>query len=435
MQSQYQVSQGLTTALGGVIQAINDIDQLLQLLQLLGAQIPSWAQPLLNDLLNLKYLLSQLNVNGGLQLTNATGPMNYTAQESWQDVELVTPDGTQIGLTPNQDGGSGYFTFRSPPAYGVQTCSGLATFDKHDLEGALSGIVPPLLDAIVRYETCKNNGPCYDTLSQALAALIDCAQFTPPPPPPDQAVDAGLQCGQDSDCTQCQIDTDVVCAQNGQFKYACREGCRNNYDCSFSTYCDSTLTPRDCTHASWPDGGPSATATPTGSAGGSCATDHDCNNGQPGSGTYCSGASDAGPGTCASGCNGRDNFACATGDVCTDNFAAGGTSCFTLDSSNKYSNVTDTGCSGPGLGPSTDAGVVPSAATLLCNTTSGAVLSELTNFLASLTLQFGVASVAGTCTVQDATSLTNGVWTGELAFVPLTGTFSANQTSGPDAGP
>ncbi len=439
MQSQYEVSQGMTNALGGVIQALNDIQQMLQLVQVLlqatgsSVQIPAWVNPLLNDLLNIRYVLSKLDVNGNLALSNASGPMSYTAQETWQDVELVTPNGTQIGLSQDADGGNGYFYFTSPPAYGVQTCSGTAIFDKHDLEGALAGIIPPLLDAVVRYETCYVNtsGPCFQTLNDALQAMIDCAQFTPPPPPPDQAVDAGLSCGLDSDCNQCRPDTSAICDTQTS---SCVYGCNSNYDCGAGYYCDSTQSPPGCVGGL--TGSASAT-TVSGQTGGACQTDSDCSNGKPGTGVFCQGGGDGGSGTCTAGCNGVDNWACANGDICVWNPTYTAKGCYTLQGQDggtpAFQSKTDTGC--PCLGcEQTDAGTPESSATKLCDSLSGKLLSELTSFLTQLTFQMGVASVEGSCTVASQTSLTNGVWNGSLAFVPLTGSFSADQTSGPDGG-
>jgi len=431
---QYEMAQALATAIGGVVQAINDIDQLMQLLQALGAPIPSWVTTLMGDLLNLQYLLSQIDVGNRLVLIDGANSMTYTAEEIWQNVTLVTPAGATVSLTPDKDGGSGYFYFTSPPPYTVTTCSGTATFDEHDLEGALAGIIPPLLDAITQLATCNSGGPCYYSFQQAIQALIDCGQFTPTP-----AYDAGpiyafgQSCSTDAECTNCALAEDLVCKSG-----TCNYGCENNYDCQGGFYCDAKF-----------DGGPDClppvllTTTQTsvsGKVGASCLVEGDCSGGKPGSGTFCeypvndagySILNDAGEavGTCTAGCNGSDNFACAATDVCAGVPGMfGSSSCYTVDTSTQtVYDKQDTGCTGPGQPLPTDAGI--SLATALCNSVSGALLQELTTFLNNITFNFGVATVEGTCTVQSATALTNGVWNGDVVFVPITGTFSANQTS------
>jgi hypothetical protein len=436
---QYEMAQALATAIGGVVQAVNDIDQLMQLLQKLGAPIPSWVTTLMGDLLNLEYLLSQIQVGDRLVLIDGSNSMTYTAEEIWQNVTLVTPAGTTVSLTPNKDGGSGYFYFTSPPPYTVTTCSGVATFDQHDLEGALAGIIPPLLDAITQLATCNSGGPCYYSFNQAISAMIDCAQFTPVP---DGGFDAGPiynlggKCSHDSDCTNCAINEDLVC-RGGTCKY----GCENSYDCESGFYCETHFDGGpDCLHATVLS---SSSTSTSGNTGANCLSDSDCNSNKPGSGTFCEYAvddagipieNDAGQyaGTCTAGCNGSDNFACAATDVCAGVPGMFGSyGCYTVDTSSgsgqTVNNQQDTGCVGPGVPLPTDAGI--SAATALCNSVAGALEQELTKFLASITFNFGVATVGGTCTVQDATDLTNGVWAGDVVFVPITGTFSAHETS------
>jgi hypothetical protein len=368
---------------------------------------------------------------------NGANSMTYTATENWQNIQLVTPSGQSIALSPNQDAGT-YFYFTSPPPYTVTTCSGIATFDQHSLEGALAGIIPPLLDAITRYATCgpiDPNGPCYQTFQQAIAALIDCAQFTPP-----SGMDAGFPvntlgttCTEDSSCNNCYLAQDLVC-RSGKCKY----GCENSYDCGAGFFCDAHFDGGpDCNHATVLSTGDTTVSGQTGS---SCLVDSDCSGNQAASGTFClypetdGGipiANDAGQyvGTCTAGCNGFDNFACAESDVCEDSpTTPGAYTCLTVDTSTQtVDTAQDTGCAGPDQIPEIDAGL--SLATDLCNSVSGALTQELTTFLSQITFNFGVAEVAGTCTVQDATDLTNGVWTGDIVFVPITGTFSAQETS------
>ena len=384
---QFEMAQALATAIGGVVQAINDIDQLMQLLQKLGAPIPSWVTTLMGDLLNLQYLLSQIQVGDRLVLIDGSNSMTYTAEEIWKNVTLVTPTGTTVSLTPNKDGGSGYFYFTSPPPYTVTTCSGTATFDQHDLEGALAGIIPPLLDAITQLATCNSGGPCYYSFNQAISAMIDCAQFTPVP---DGGFDAGPiynlggSCSTDSQCTNCAINEDLVC-RGGTCKY----GCENSYDCESGFYCETHFDGGpDCLHATVLSTSQTSTS---GNTGATCLSDTDCNSNKPGSGTFCEYAvddagipieNDAGQyaGTCTAGCNGSDNFACAATDVCAGVPGMFGSyGCYTVDTSSgsgqTVNNQKDTGCVGPGVPLPTDAGI--SAATALCDSVAGALEQEL----------------------------------------------------------
>ena len=433
MNQDYELGKALASALGTVVQAANDIDQLLQLLQVLGAPIPSWATTLLNDLLNLEYLLSQLDVTGTLQLAGA--PMSYTATETWQSIVLATPQGGQIGLAPDQDGGSGNFYFTSPPPYSVTTCSGIAIFHKHRLDGALKGILPPLLDAVTQLAT---NGQ-YNTFQDAIKALLDCNQFTStdagPPPVP---AELGSSCSQDSDCTACEPALGSICDQA-----TCQPGCRNQYDCGAGFFCDAQDggLPQ-CSKAYYTG---ASTTQVSGKLDSSCQTDSDCNGGQTGTGVYCQPTSDGDGGieqlpdgglvgSCAAGCNLVDNLACAQGDIC-DN--APGDSKFGKCQTNDTSvgnaspvNQTQSGCAGPG-GGFPDAGFVAGPGTILCQHVSDLLLAELTKFLDNLVFNVGVAQVQGQCTVQDANDLTNGVWTGDMLFLPIGGHFQATRTSGP----
>ncbi|MHB8420740.1 MAG: hypothetical protein ACYDCL_21920, partial [Myxococcales bacterium] len=425
MTQDYELSKGLTAAIGGVVQAINDIDQLMQLIEALGTPIPSWVNTLMSDLLNLQYLLSEMDVNGTLVLVNGSDSMTYTATEQWQNVVLKGPNNLSAGLSPNQDGGSGYFYFTSPPPYTVTTCSGTATFDQHDLEGALSGIIPPLLDEITQIATCTDTGPCYATFQQAIAAMIDCQQFTPVPDA-GPAKTVGSSCQQDSDCNACAVGGGSVCNQG-----ACALGCRNDYDCGEGWYCNADA---GCKPAPVLATG----TTPTsGQTSGPCSQDSDCNGGTLGTGTFCYfphvdgglAVNDAGQfvGNCLAGCD--NNYACVQADVCSAQ--ANGSNilqCFTVDTSQVTPlNQQDTGCNGPNEPQAPDAGQSP--ATQLCNSVQSALVGELTTFLSNLTFNFGVASVEGVCTVSSSTSLTNGQWTGDIVFVPIGGHFHATETS------
>ena len=171
LDSHYDLSQGVANGLPGMLQAFTDIDNFLNTLATFGAPVPQWALTLFNDLANLDALFQDIHVVADLQLGSTSAPLAYSAQETWNSV-TVMQNGTPVPLN------AGNASFTSPGAYGVTTCNGTATFDSHSLGSALSGLVPPILDAVTNLATCSGNGPCYSSFDQAVQGALDCSQYS-----------------------------------------------------------------------------------------------------------------------------------------------------------------------------------------------------------------------------------------------------------------
>ncbi len=171
MTSTYDMSVAVNSGgLPGLVQAFVDINSLLPVLIAAGVPVPAWATTLFGNLANLQQLFQDIWVQSDLFLTPGANSFTYSAQETWQQVNVMQ-NGAWVPLNSNVG-------FTSPPAYAVTTCSGTATFAQHDLGGAIQDLVPAMLDAITNLATCSGSGPCYSSFNQAVTASIDCSQYS-----------------------------------------------------------------------------------------------------------------------------------------------------------------------------------------------------------------------------------------------------------------
>ncbi len=138
--------------------------------------IPDWAQTLIVAVGNFGDLIDDDNFQIAATMTFApTGqPSSYTVTEHWtlltfnyqgntvmEAPEKVPQIGKAINIT-----------------YGASAVCGVLYIDKHDIDGALSGILNWVINSTVEISTCDNPDAnvCYHNLSDAISKGIDCSQ-------------------------------------------------------------------------------------------------------------------------------------------------------------------------------------------------------------------------------------------------------------------
>ena len=172
MTSNYYIATGVANGYPGLLGIINEVANFLNTWAYAFA-VPSWVSQIFNDLTGFDALFQNLNVVSDMQLTaSSTNAWSYTCTETWTQVTVLV-QGQQTPLQP-QNG------YNSPSPYQVDACMGTTVLASHDLSGAVTGLVGPLLDAIVAAD-CQINGCSYSSfsglMSGVLTDLIDCSQL------------------------------------------------------------------------------------------------------------------------------------------------------------------------------------------------------------------------------------------------------------------
>ncbi len=169
MTADYNIST--SCGVPGLVSAFADINSALPTLIAFGVPVPAWATTLFGNLANLQQLFQDINVVSDLNMIAGSDAYSYTAQETWQQVN-VYQNGTLVPFN------GGNVSFNSPGPYAVTTCSGTATFAQHDISGSVDQIIPAILDGITNISTCTSGGPCYSSFNQAVTSSIDCSQYS-----------------------------------------------------------------------------------------------------------------------------------------------------------------------------------------------------------------------------------------------------------------
>ena len=135
--------------------------------------IPSWVSLIFNDLSQFDALFQNLWVQADQQMVPlSSNPYSYTCTETWQTVQVMI-QGQWTQVQP-QNG------YNSPNPYKVDTCNGTTVFENHDISGSVTGLIGPLLDAIVQVD-CEIQGCPYssfsDLMTNILTDLIPCSSL------------------------------------------------------------------------------------------------------------------------------------------------------------------------------------------------------------------------------------------------------------------
>jgi hypothetical protein len=169
--SYYYIATGVANGYPGLLGIINEVSNFLNTWAYAFA-IPSWVPLIFNDLSQFDSLFNNLWVQADQELVKKSNPYDYTCTETWQNVQVMI-QGQWTQVEP-ADG------YNSPSPYEVDTCNGTTTFQNHDISGAVTGLIGPLLDAIVQAD-CEIQGCSYssfsDLMTNILSDLIDCSSL------------------------------------------------------------------------------------------------------------------------------------------------------------------------------------------------------------------------------------------------------------------
>ena len=164
MNSTYEIAQGLSNGYPGLLGAINEVANFLNTWSY-AFLVPPWVSLIFNDLTGFDVLFQNLNVVSDMELAPfASNPWSYTSTETWEQVTVMF-HGTPLAVPPQA-------SYDSPNPYEVDTCTGTTTFQDHDLSGAVTGLIPPLLDAIVQAD-CEFQGCPYSTFAQLMNGILE----------------------------------------------------------------------------------------------------------------------------------------------------------------------------------------------------------------------------------------------------------------------
>lgn len=170
--STYYIATGVANGYPGLLGIINEVSNFLNTWSY-AFFVPSWVPLIFNDLTGFDALFQNLQVQADMQLVaDASNPWSYTCTETWQQVSVIL-QGQPMMLQPQN-------SYNSPSPYQVDSCTGTTTFENHDISGAVTGLIGPLLDAIVQAD-CQVQGCPYSSFSNLMSSLItdliDCSQL------------------------------------------------------------------------------------------------------------------------------------------------------------------------------------------------------------------------------------------------------------------
>jgi hypothetical protein len=137
--------------------------------QLIDQYVPPWGQQLavtlgnVNDIVDDMRVVSSVNING-------VGNHNYVCSEKWDLIEFEYK-GQKLSSPPSAIPEIGNVKV---PNYTATEVCGVLFLSKHKIKNVIGGLIKWAIETALSIATCSGNGPCFNTIEQALQNVIDC---------------------------------------------------------------------------------------------------------------------------------------------------------------------------------------------------------------------------------------------------------------------